>query len=272
MARKIPVWQRLVSEGFFETRKDAERWVLSGKVYAGGVSVTSAGQMIQKDAPINIKGYAQIYVSKGGLKLEGALRAFSISVEDRVCIDAGASTGGFTDCLLRHGAHLVYAVDVGYGQLAGSLRSDPRVINLERTNIGDHALLQLDDLPTLGVVDLSYLSLRKAIPLFAAIMRQAGDLLCLVKRLFEIDNPVSRRTGIIADDAYVPLLENLIRRITDDGFPVSGLTHSPVTGNHGTLEFFLWISLQNQRPAFVPSRELIKSVVAAAKTLPLYQK
>lgn len=272
MARKAPAWQRLVSEGFFETRKEAERWILSGKILAGDTAVTSAGQMIQKDKRLTVKGYKQKYVSKGGLKLEGALNVFSVPVTDRVCIDAGASTGGFTDCLLQHGARLVYAVDVGYGQLAGSLRIHPRVINKERTNIGDSALLQLEDVPTLGAADLSYLSLRKAIPLFAKILRESGDLLCLVKPLFEIDDPVSRRTGIMAGDAYVPLLEKLIRQITDDGFTVSGLTHSPITGNHGTLEFFLWISMNKDRPRFDPLPQTIETVVAAAKALPLYDK
>ena len=276
MAQRTPAWQRLLSEGFFQTRQEAQRWILSGKVRSGDAVITSAGQMIRNDKPLAVKGQSQKYLSKGGLKLEGALNAFSISVDGRVCIDAGASTGGFTDCLLQHNARLVYAVDVGFGQLAGSLRSHPRVVNKERTNIGDSSLLQLDPVPTFGAVDLSYLSLRKAVPQIAGIIHELGDLVCLVKPLFEIDDPVARRTGVIADGAYLPLLDSLISSLTSDGYPVLGLTHSPVTGNQGTLEFFLWISLGqqsiNKRPARFPSHEVIQSVVEAAKALPRYHK
>jgi len=276
VAQRTPAWQRLLSEGFFQTRQEAQRWILSGKVRSGDAVITSAGQMIRNDKPLAVKGQSQKYLSKGGLKLEGALNAFSISVDGRVCIDAGASTGGFTDCLLQHNARLVYAVDVGFGQLAGSLRSHPRVVNKERTNIGDSSLLQLDPVPTFGAVDLSYLSLRKAVPQIAGIIHELGDLVCLVKPLFEIDDPVARRTGVIADGAYLPLLDSLISSLTSDGYPVLGLTHSPVTGNQGTLEFFLWISLGqqsiNKRPARFPSHEVIQSVVDAAKALPRYHK
>ena len=273
MARGIPAWQRLISEGFFASREEAERWILSGKVRVGDIAVTSAGQMIQKDKPLVVRGFHQRYVSKGGLKLEGAFRDFSVSIDDRVCIDAGASTGGFTDCLLQHNARLVYAVDVGYGQLAGSLRNHPRVISMERTNISDDALLRLEPPPTIGVVDLSYLSLRKAIPQFARIMREKGELICLVKPLFEIESPLARRTGVIADDAYAPLLQELIQSLTDDGFIVSGLTNSPVTGNQGTLEFFLWISLwPDPHQAFACSPQIIEAAVSAAKALPLFHK
>lgn len=273
MTRTALVWQRLVSEGYFTSREEAERWIMAGKVRAGGRPVTYAGQKVAKDEPLSVRGLHQKYLSKGGLKLEGALRDFSLSVKDRVCIDAGASTGGFTDCLVRHGASLVYAVDVGYGQLAGSLRNDPRVINMERTNISDEALLRLQPVPTLGTADLSYLSLRKAVPYYAGIMRNAGDLLCLVKPLFEIDDNEARRTGIIAPDAYVPLLHGLLQSFSCGGVSVRGLTHSPITGNHGTLEFFLWLSfnatIQSTPP---PTLSEIEAIVTAAKALPLYQK
>jgi len=221
---------------------------------------------------MTVRGFLQRYVSKGGLKLEGALDAFPVMIDDRVCIDAGASTGGFTDCLLRRQARLVYAVDAGYGQLAGSLSNHPRVVNRERTNIGDDALLYLEPIPTVCVADLSYLSLRKAVPRLARIMRGKGDLICLVKPLFEIDDPLARRTGVIAEDAYAPLLQELIQSLADSGFVVSGLTNSPVTGNQGTLEFFIWVSLQPDAPAaFIPTQQAVEAVVSAAKALPLFK-
>ena len=271
--RKAPAWQRLVSEGIFPSRGEAERWILSGKVRAGALPVTSAGQLVEADAPLIVRGLAQQYVAKGGHKLEGALKAFPIDVIGRVCIDAGASTGGFTDCLLQHGASRVYAVDVGYGQLAGSLRLHPSVVSLERTNIGDDRLLTLDPRPSLGTVDLSYLSLRKAVPLFSRILGGTGDLLCLVKPLFEICDSQARRTGRIPQEAYAPLLASLADDLERGGHSVRGVAHSPVTGNNGTLEFFLWISLGAEAGLSASARnDAIERAVSAAGSLPAYNK
>ncbi|MCL1965513.1 MAG: TlyA family RNA methyltransferase [Firmicutes bacterium] len=270
--RRVPAWQRLVSEGFFAARGEAERWILAGKVRAGEIPVTSAGQPVAADAPLAVRGLAQPYIAKGGLKLESALQAFSVAVRGRVCIDAGASTGGFTDCLVKHGASRVYAVDAGFGQLAGSLRQHPSVVNLERTNIGEEALLSLDPRPSLGTVDLSYLSLRKAVPQFARILHGQGDLLCLVKPLFEIDDAEARRTGNIPPGAYEPLLMSLADDFQRDGYRLCGVTHSPVTGNNGTLEFFLWLSME--AAAGLPPGPLKLAVsrsVSAARALPIYQ-
>jgi len=271
--RRVPAWQRLVSEGIFSSRADAERWILSGRVRAGGKPVTSAGQPVGADEQFTVRGFEQAYIAKGGYKLEGALAAFPLCVEGRVCIDAGASTGGFTDCLVKHGASKVYAIDVGFGQLAGSLRLHPSVVNLERTNIGEEALLSLDPLPSLGTVDLSYLSLRKAVPQFARILHGQGDLLCLVKPLFEIDSAEARRTGSVPSDAYEPLLASLSDDLQRGGYPVCGVTHSPVTGNNGTLEFFLWISL-GAADSLPPDRRklAIRQAVSAARALPAYHK
>lgn len=273
MAHKTPAWKRLLSEGWFSTRDEAERWILSGKVRAGNTLVTTAGQPLSDADVIVIRDIDQKYVAKGGLKMEGALDAFGIDVTGRICIDAGASTGGFTDCLVKHGAARVYAVDVGFGQLAGSLRANPAVVNLERTNIGDDVLLSLDPVPDLGTVDLSYLSLRKAVPLFARILNGKGDLICLVKPLFEIEDAAARRSGVIPSDAYGPLLLALAAHFISEGYPVKGITHSPVTGNNGTLEFFLWISLDAQ--AALSPDELAQSAhaaVLAVQALPTYHK
>ncbi len=272
MAQSMPAWQRLVNEGWFDSRDEASRWILAGAVRAGGRPVASAGQSIKETDALEVRGLKQRYVGKGGLKLEGALAAFGIDVAGRVCIDAGASTGGFTDCLVQRGASLVYAVDVGYGQLAGKLRAHPSVVNLERTNIGDASLLSLSPAPTLGTVDLSYLSLRRAAPIFARILRGQGDLICLVKPLFEVEDSAARRSGVLSSDAYVPLLETLSAELAEQ-YAVRGITHSPVTGNHGTLEFFLWLSLDG--PGGMPPAERRKAArcaVEAACQLPMYRK
>lgn len=273
MARTGPAWERLVSEGWFQTREEATRWILSGRVRAGSTPVTSAGQRIPTDAPILVKGHALRYVAKGGLKLEGALNAFSIETKGRVCIDAGASTGGFTDCLVQRGAALVYAVDVGYGQLAGSLRNHPAVVNLERTNLGDDALLSLAPRPTLGTVDLSYLSLRKAVPQFAAVLHGEGELICLIKPLFEVEDSEARRTGSLSEGAYAPMLEALSDDMERMGHAVCAITNSPVTGNAGTLEFFLHLALSCDHGMRSPARQqAIAAAIEAALSLPAFHR
>ncbi len=271
--RKEPAWQRLVGDGLVASREEAERWILAGKVRAAGQPILRAGDLIARDAQVEMRGLSQKYVAKGGMKLEGALAAFGVDVSGRVCLDAGASTGGFTDCLVQRGAARVYAVDVGFGQLAGSLRLHPSVVNLERTNIGDTLLSALDPPPTVGTVDLSYLSLRKAVPLFARALRNRGDLICLVKPLFEIDDATARRTGEVPDGAYVPLLVSLAGAFDAEGYAVRGLTHSPVTGNNGTLEFFIWLSLDRETSLSADERaQSAQNAVESAMSLPAFTK
>jgi len=162
--KKVPITDLLIERGFFPDRKTAESWIMSGKVIVNNERVETSGQRFAVNSEIRIKGLDLKYVGKGGLKLEGALADFHLHVEGIVALDAGACTGGFTDCLLQHGASKVYAVDVGYGQLAGKLRVDKRVVNMERTNIGDVLPERLNPKPTLATVDLSYLSLKKKHP------------------------------------------------------------------------------------------------------------
>ncbi len=159
--KKVVLLDRLIHEGFFTSKEEAVPYLMSGQVYVGSQQVASAAAKVDPLLPLTVRGMDMPYISKGGLKLAGALRDFGVSPQDRVCIDAGACTGGFTDCFVKHGARLVYAVEVGFGQLAGSLRQDPHVVNLERTNISDEKLLHLSPVPDLASVDLSYLSLRK---------------------------------------------------------------------------------------------------------------
>ena len=242
MKKNASAMERLLKEGFFDSKEAALPYLMSGAVYCGAVQVTTGGQKVPLDKPITVRGLNERYVSKGGYKLEGAIADFGIDVSGRVCIDAGACTGGFTDCLVKHGAAKVYAVEVGFGQLAGSLAQDERVVNLEKTNLGDEKLLALDPVPTLGSVDLSYLSLVKAVPQYKAVMHGQGELMCLVKPLFETDDPVARRTGEIDPDSFPALLRQLCDTLDaqEDTHAVA-VTHSPVTGNNGTHEFFLHV-------------------------------
>lgn len=259
----------LLNRALFDDEKSARAAIMAGEVYVSG-QMAKAGQQVPRDADIQVRGRTQ-YVGKGGIKLSGALDDFMIDVTGRVCIDAGASTGGFTDCLIKRGAALVYAVDVGFGQLMGSLRQNPSVVNLEKTNIGDEKLLTLSPAPTLGTVDLSYLSLTKGIPQFARIVREGDELICLVKPLFEIEDAQARRTGIIADAQYAPLLYELIRFVNALPYATAvNVTNSPVTGNAGTREFFLHVLLKK-----CPSPDLSSAVIRAvekAEALKEYKK
>ena len=273
MAKKRKAIDLLLEQGFFAEEKEALAAILAGEVISGAQRVTGAGQMLAADAALRVKGRELPYTSKGGLKLEGALRDFGISVTGRVCIDAGASTGGFTSCLVKSGAALVYAVDVGFGQLMGSLRQDPHVVNLERTNISDEKLLTLDPRPDLGTVDLSYLSLRKGIPAFADVLHRKGELICLVKPLFETSDMEARRTGVLPDGAYEPVLRELIADVNALPYArAAGVTHSPVTGNTGTREFFLRVLLSDH-PGSAPdlSRDA-SAAVERALQLREYEK
>ncbi len=273
MTKKRKALDRLLAEGLFPDEKPARAAILAGEVYAAGQRVTGAGQLIAADAPLHVKGRELPYISKGGLKLEGAIRDFGIDVQGRVCIDAGASTGGFTHCLVKAGAARVYAVDVGFGQLMGSLRQDPRVVNLEKTNISDEKLLTLDPRPDLGTVDLSYLSLRKGIPAFAAVLHGKGELICLVKPLFETEDMEARRTGVLPDNAYEGVLNDLIRDVNAlPGARAVNVTHSPVTGNAGTREFFLHVLLSDAPPPAPDLNEKVKAAVARALALDEYEK
>jgi len=239
---KAPAWRVLVDRGYFQDRKTAEAWIMAGQVLADDERVAKAGYPLPIAAEIRVRGRTSGYVSRGGLKLAGALEDLALSVENATCIDCGASTGGFTDCLLQHGARMVYAVDVGYGQLAGKLRSDPRVVNLERTNIADLSRTALDPVPDLAVVDLSYLSLQEAVPQIAGLVSTSTVICCLVKPLFEVRDSSLRRSGRIREPAtYVEVLEDLASGLHARRLPVSAVAASRERGSGGTIEFFLLI-------------------------------
>jgi len=272
-SKKVKALDLIMGRGLFNDEKEARAYLMAGEVYMGSQRVTSACQMLPADCDIHVKGLDLPYVSKGGFKLEGAIRDFGIDVNGRVCIDAGASTGGFTDCLVKHGAARVYAVDVGFGQLMGSLRQNPAVVNLEKTNISDEKLLTLDPKPTLGSVDLSYLSLRKGIPAFAEILHYEGELMCLVKPLFEVEDAEARRTGVLPDDAYETVLLDLIRDVNTLPYArAKNVTHSPVTGNAGTREFFLHVVLSREPGEIVDLTREVRAAVARVLKLDLYEK
>lgn len=267
---KQPLSKVLMENGICDSKKQADILVMAGKVLVNDKPARPGMSISSKDT-IRLKEQLP-YASKGGFKLEGAIKSFGITVKDKVCLDAGASTGGFTDCLIQKGAKKVYAVDVGFGQLTGTLRQNERVVNLEKTNISDAALLALNPKPTLSTCDLSYLSLCDAVPIYRDIMHGEGEMLALVKPLFEIDDPAARRTGQIDDSAYEPLLNNLAAELNRVHLAqVINVCESPVTGNNGTLEFFfhLVFGRDEKRPDL--RYTIAESVMKALKLTP-YEK
>lgn len=233
----------LVRQGYFPSEEVAASWVMAGQVYANNHRIDKPGALCLDDSVIQIRGYEKKFVSRGGYKLEYALQSFHVSVEGRVALDCGASTGGFTDCLLQHGCSRVFAVDVGYGQLAGKLRIDPRVVNLERTNLSSIRDSTLSPPPNLATLDLSYMSLTKAIPVVSEYLTPEADLICLVKPLFETGNADSRRTGIIAEKSeYRDSLLRVINAGICSNWTLGGAILSSIKGTNGTTEFLVHFS------------------------------
>ena len=210
---------------------------MSGSVYVGGVKAVKPGVFVDPDAEIEIRGGLP-FVSRGGLKLKKALDFFSVSPEGMVCIDCGASTGGFTDCLLQHGARQVYAVDVGYGQLAWSLRNDPRVMTMERTNIRNVTAEMLGERPQLATVDLSFISLSIVLPVLRELLTDDGQVICLIKPQFEAGRGNVGKKGVVRDSAiHEAVLERFIESAESCEFTPGGLTFSPVKGPEGNIEY-----------------------------------
>ncbi len=238
--KKITLGRRLLADGWFDSEKEAQAWIMLRHVLVDNIPAVSLTQKITSCSEIRVREYyKKHYVNKGGLKLEGALRRFGTAVDGKTALDCGASAGGFTDCLLQHGARLVYAVDAGFGQLAGKLLVDSRVVNMEKTNISDPRLMSLDPAPELITLDLSYLSLRIAVPVCRSILRGGGTIICLIKPVFEVGNNEARRRGNITDrETLCDILVSLTSFFAAEGFAVAGVTHSPVTGNGGALEYF----------------------------------
>ena len=237
---KLRLDRLLVDRGLVESRERGHALILAGQVLVQGQKQDKAGALVPEDAELRILGEVLPYVSRGGLKLEGALKEFKISVEGKTALDVGASTGGFTDCLLQHGARKVYAVDVGYGQLAWKLRQDPRVVTIERVNIRDIASSLVPELIDIAVIDVSFISLEKVVPSILKFFKPGSGLIALIKPQFEVGRGQVGKGGIVRDeaarDAAVKRIEDFIRGL---GFDVKGIIPSPITGQDGNVEFLI---------------------------------
>lgn len=227
----------LVERGLADSRQRAQAVIMAGEVFSGSRRLDKPGMALEEDTLLEVRGKLR-YVSRGGLKLEKAMASFPISLEGKVAADIGASTGGFTDCMLQNGAARVYAVDVGYGQLAWSLRGDPRVVCLERTNARYLSHEIIPEEPDFASIDVSFISLKLILPAVASVLRREGEVVCLIKPQFEAGREKVGKKGVVRDPAvHREVLERFLDHAKDSGFTVIDLTYSPIRGPEGNIEY-----------------------------------
>lgn len=263
MEKKIRLDQLLVEKGLIDSREKAKRTIMAGLVYSREEKLDKAGLFVDRDLEITIRGKENPFVSRGGLKLKKAVEIFGLNFKDKVVVDVGASTGGFTDCALQNGASLVYSVDVGYGQLAWSLRTDPRVVNLERTNFRHVEKDQFSPQPEIAVIDASFISLKLLLPKVKEILDPNGLVVALIKPQFEAGRDKVGKKGVVRDFA---VHQGVIRDIVDfcQGLKIApiDLSYSPITGPEGNIEYLLLGSLNSESEV---DDEKIQQIVQQAK-------
>lgn len=242
MSEKIRLDTAIFERGLAESREKAKAYIMSGAVYVNNQKADKPGMTLKPDDVLDVRVSSPKYVSRGGLKLEKAMNNFGIDLNGSVCADIGASTGGFTDCMLQNGASMVYSVDVGYGQLAWKLRSDDRVVNLERTNFRYVTEEQISTPLDFASVDVSFISLKLILPPLAALMRDKGEAVCLIKPQFEAGREKVGKKGVVRNLAvHKEVIENITAFATEMGLSVINLDFSPIKGPEGNIEYLMHI-------------------------------
>lgn len=237
----------MVEQGCAESREKAKAIIMAGDVFIQNQRYDKPGMLVPKDSQLDVRGGLR-YVSRGGLKLEKAMQKFPITLERKTAMDIGASTGGFTDCMLQNGAEKVYSVDVGYGQLAWKLRTDSRVVNLERTNVRYLTSEQVPELVDFFSVDVAFISLRLVLPVARKFLKDGGEAVCLIKPQFEAGKEKVGKKGVVRDPAvHREVIEQITSFVLQNGFSVLGLTYSPVRGPEGNIEYLLYLR-KSDRP------------------------
>ncbi|WP_312092279.1 TlyA family RNA methyltransferase [Niallia sp.] len=260
----------LVEQGLFETREKAKRAVMAGIVYCEENRLDKPGEKISADSKLTVKGKTLQYVSRGGLKLEKAIKVFDVNVKDKVLLDIGSSTGGFTDCALQNGAKQSYALDVGYNQLAWKLRQDERVIVMERTNFRYVTPADLrGEMPNIASIDVSFISLKLILPVLKTLLVSGSDVIALVKPQFEAGRDQVGKKGIVRDrKVHESVLETIIEFSIKEGYLVKNLSFSPITGGDGNIEFLLhlyWDERQEHSEHFYQIKETVEAAHSELK-------
>ena len=257
----------LVERNLFESRERAKRIIMTGKVLVDEKKIDKAGTLVNRDCEIRLLGSDIPFVSRGGLKLEKAIKEFNLDLQNKTAADIGASTGGFTDCMLQNGAAKVYAIDVGYGQLAWKLRQDSRVINMERTNIRNVTEDMIDDNLDFASIDVAFISLDKVLPVVFNLLSDTGEIVALIKPQFEAGRENVGKKGVVKDkNIHVEVIERVLNFAAKIGFTVNNLTFSPIKGPEGNIEYLTYL-IKNSSESLIPiipNSELINSVVNMA--------
>lgn len=263
MTEKQRLDAELVSRGIIQSRERAKAEIMAGKVYVNGQKADKAGELVTSSDNIEFRGEQLKYVSRGGLKLEKAMELYGFCLDGKVCMDVGASTGGFTDCMLQSGASKVYSVDVGYGQLAWSLRQDERVVNLERTNIRYITKEQVPDTVDFVSIDVSFISLGLVIPVLPSFLADDAMMVCLVKPQFEAGREKVGKHGVVRDPAtHIEVLERAVGFAKKSGFGIVGIEFSPIKGPQGNIEYLMVLTRKD--PSLSVSGDEIKKLVESS--------
>ena len=267
MTDKIRLDAAVVAKGITDSREKAKALIMTGNIFIGGERMDKPGAAVPAGSDIELRGGGLPYVSRGGLKLEKALKLYPIHLSGSVCMDIGASTGGFTDCMLQNGAEKVYAVDVGYGQLAWTLRNDPRVINLERTNIRYVTREQVSDPLDFGSVDVSFISLTLVLPVLQSLLKPDGEGLCLVKPQFEAGKGKVGKKGVVRDiSVHLEVCRKIYDFLAERGMCLIGATFSPIKGPQGNIEYLYYFK-NRAEPARISFAEIEEMVRCSHDTL-----
>ena len=238
----------LVNKGLVESREKAKAYIMAGQVYVDGQKAYKAGDKVKEGQMIELKGSPMPFVSRGGYKLDKSIKSFKIDLSEKICADIGASTGGFTDCMLQNGAKKVYSIDVGYGQLAWQLRNDERVVNMERTNVRYLDVNSIEDEIGFVSIDVSFISLRLVLPVAYNLLKLGGELVCLIKPQFEAGREEGGKKGVVRDIAiHRNVIDEVINSSYEIGFTVAGLDFSPIKGPEGNIEFLLYLKKESEK-------------------------
>lgn len=258
----------LVERGLAGSRERAKRMIMAGEVLVDGQKVDKAGTTVKKEAEIRLLGSDIPYVSRGGLKLAKAMDVFGLTMTGKTAADIGASTGGFTDCMLQNGALRVYAIDVGYGQLAWKLRTDERVVNMERTNIRNVTLDMLDGPIDFASIDVAFISLTKVLPVAYELLKEQGEIAALIKPQFEAGRENVGKKGVVRDpEVHREVIAKVVSFSREMGFAIKGLTFSPVKGPEGNIEYLVWLAKSEAEEEFVDEQLIFTTVQQAHEAL-----
>lgn len=266
MIEKTRLDVALYERGFTESREKAKALIMAGQVYVNNIKSTKAGLSVKISDCVEVRGEKMPFVSRGGYKLKKAVDEFGLSLENKICMDIGASTGGFTDCMLQNGAEKVYSIDVGYGQLAWKLRTDERVVNLERTNFRYATREQIPDEIDFASVDVSFISLKLIIPVMRTLLKNGGEAVCLIKPQFEAGRDKIGKNGVVRElDTHTEVVESIYNFVLENGFSVLNLDYSPIKGPQGNIEYLIYIRKTDESESFIKNgaQEIVEKSHAA---------